>query len=93
MARALKRYRHYPITAATADDKAGQRERYKVTTINWTYGTVKGVTNHSLVHRNEYEFTLRGLIRFAVDLETMGVAETIIRIEPIELGDENEGGK
>lgn len=84
MARALKRYQHYPLDAADADMKAGQRERYRVTTINWTFGTVKGSQDHSIVHRNEYEFTLRGLLKFAVELETMGIAENIIRIERIE---------
>ena len=77
--KALRKYRHCALAEAEAAYKAGLRGRYKVTTINWTYATAAGKQDHSQVHRNEYTFTLRSLIRFIRDLEH--VAENIISIE------------
>jgi hypothetical protein len=78
---ALKRYRHYPLELAERECKAGQRDRYRVTTINWTVATIRGKKDFSLVHRNEYVYSLRGLIRFI--RETAEVAEDIIAIETV----------
>ncbi len=75
----LKRYAHHPLTQAEVDFKNGQRQRYKVTTINWTYATIRGETNYQMVHRNEYSFTLRNLIKFIRETEI--VAEDIVAIE------------
>jgi hypothetical protein len=77
----LKRYCHHPLELALRECKAGQREHYRITTINWTYATIRGKQDHSLVHRNEYVLTLRGLIRFI--RETAEVAEDIIAIEAV----------
>jgi len=77
----LKRYCHHPLELAERECKAGQSERYHITTINWTYATIRGKTDFSLVHRNEYVLTLRGLIRFIRD--TAEVAEDIIAIEAV----------
>jgi hypothetical protein len=76
---------------------AGQRERYRITTVNWTFATIRGKKDHSLVHRNEYVLTLRGLIRFI--RETAEVAEDIICIEVVKNAisvrpaGTNQGGK
>lgn len=77
----LKRYCHHPLELAEREYKAGQKERYRITTINWTFATIRGKQDHSIVHRNEYVMTLRGLIRFI--RETAEVAEDIIAIEAV----------
>ena len=74
------KYKHYPLMQAKADLRNGRLKRFKVTTINWTYGTVKGKQDHSVVHRNEYSWSLRHLIKFI--RETEQVAEEIIDIQP-----------
>lgn len=76
----LRKYAHHPMRDAMALFKGGQAQRYKVTTINWTYATIRGKKNYQIVHRNEYSFTLRNLIKFIRD--TSDVAEDIIDIEP-----------
>ena len=83
MARTLKSYRHFAITEALALSKAANAERYKVVTVNWTYGRKRGTKeqDRSLVHRNEYEFTLEQLIEFIRD--TSEVAEDIVSIVPL----------
>jgi hypothetical protein len=68
----LLKYGHVPMVDADHDFKAGQHARYRVTTINWTFATENGKQNHAKVHRNVYSFTLRNLIKFACDLESMG---------------------
>jgi hypothetical protein len=80
------KYKHYPVKQAIADFKNGQSKRFKVTTINWTYGTVKGKHDKSIVHRNEYSWTLRNLIKFIRETEgpVSSVAEDIIDIQPEE---------
>jgi hypothetical protein len=79
------KYKHYPIKQAEADLKNGQSKRFKVTTINWTYGTVRGKRDKSLVHRNEYSWTLRYLIKFILETEGgISVAEDVIDIQPEE---------
>jgi len=77
--KALRKYRHCALAEAQAAYKAGLRRRYKVTMINWTFATVAGKQDHSQVHRNEYSFTLRGLVKFVRDLEH--VAEDVVGIE------------
>jgi hypothetical protein len=77
---ALKHYHHLPMRLAQQECRAGERQRYRVTTINWTYATVRGKKDYGLVHRNVYSFTLRGLVRFIREIGD--VAEDIIAIEP-----------
>ena len=77
----LKRYRHYPIQKAELDFKAGMRKRYKITTLNWTYGTLKGEKDYTKVHKNTYVWTLKYLVKFI--RETEEVAEDVIEIKPI----------
>jgi hypothetical protein len=74
------KYKHYPLKQADADFKNGQSKRFKVTTINWTYGTVRGKQDHSIVHKNEYSWTLRHLIKFIQD--SVHFAEDVIDIQP-----------
>jgi hypothetical protein len=79
------KYKHYPVKQARADFKNGQSKRFKVTTINWTYGTVRGEKDYSIVHRNEYSWTLRYLIKFIRETEgVVSVAEDVIDIQPEE---------
>ena len=73
------KYKHYPSDQAVKDCKAGRKQRYKVTTINWTYATERGKQNHAKVHHNTYSWTLRQLIKFI--RETEDVAEDVISIE------------
>ena len=75
------KYKHYPIDQALKDCKDGQKGRYKVTTINWTYATKKGQPVRSKVHHNTYVWTLRHLIKFI--RETSIVAEDVIDIEKV----------
>lgn len=76
----LRKHQHYPLKAAEADRKAGQKVSYRVTTINWTYASdKKGVQQRDKVHRNEYVFTLKQLIDFIRD--TLEFAEDVISIE------------
>lgn len=72
--------RHYPLELAKEQVKEGQRKRYRVTTINWTYAAERGQVNKAKVHRNEYSFTLRNLIKFI--RETIEVPEDVIDIQP-----------
>ena len=74
------RYSHHPLELAEKEVKEGRRKRYRVTTINWTYATERGETNYKKVHRNEYHWTLRQLVRFI--RETSEVAEDVIDIRP-----------
>ena len=79
------KYKHYPIEIATKEFKEEQRKRYKVTTINWTFAgqdRKKGI-DYNEVHKNEYVWTLRYLIKWIRGTED--VAEDIIKIEPINL--------
>ncbi len=74
-------YRHYPVDQADADYKKGQRQRYKITTINWTYRTKNGKTDRSMVHRNIYSLTLRNMIKFIRESEQW--AEDVISIQKV----------
>lgn len=77
---ALKKHQHHPLVQAKKDCSNGQKERYKIVTINWTYASDgKGGHRYDQVHRNEYSFTLRNLIKFI--RETYEVAEDVISIE------------
>lgn len=73
---ALKKYRHFPLDQAIKDCSKGEKERYKIVTINWTFAK-NG--KYDQVHRNEYSFTLRNLIKFI--RETYEVAEDIISVK------------
>jgi hypothetical protein len=79
--KALRRYRHYNLDSAEAERKEGLGKKYRITTINWTFATERGQTNRQRVHKNEYVYTLRGLIQFIRG--TQDVAEDIIAIEPL----------
>ena len=83
MARTLKSYRHFPVTEARDLLQTFNAERYKVVTVNWTYARKRGQKeqDRSMVHRNEYEFTLEQLIQFIRD--TGDVAEDIVAIVPL----------
>lgn len=91
------KYKHYSLDKAWKEHKQGLKRRYKVTTINWTYaGQDKGETDYSKVHKNQYVWTLRHLIKWI--RETEDVAEDIISIEPLEDGggerlNQKKGGK
>jgi len=77
---ALKKYQHFSIDQAIKDCSKGQKERYKVVTINWTFAKDgKGGQRYDQVHRNEYSFTLKNLIKFIRD--TYEVAEDVISVE------------
>ena len=78
---ALKSYRHVRLTEANATAKAAKQRRFRVTTINWTYATERGVQGRDKVHRNVYEWTLPHLIRWIRD--TADVTEDIVQIEPL----------
>ncbi len=78
------KYKHYQKLLAVKECVKGQKKRYKVITINWTFaGQDKKVptTDYSQVHKNEYAWTLKHLIKFI--RETEDVAEDIIEIIPI----------
>lgn len=79
------KYKHYPIKSAEIDCNEGMKKKYKVTTINWTFAKQDNKrthqVNYSLVHKNEYEWTLRHLIQWI--RETEDVAEDIIDITPV----------
>ena len=77
------KYKHYLKDKAKVEFQKGQRQKYKVTTINWTYaGQDKGKINYSKVHKNEYIWTLRYLKKWIY--ECYGdIPEDIISIEPI----------
>ncbi len=76
------KYKHYPLVSAKSEYSKGQKQHYKVTTINWTFakqdGKKKCKPDYSLVHKNEYIWTLRNLIKFI--RATEDVAEDIIEI-------------
>lgn len=73
------KYKHYPLDLSLIEFKNGQKDRYRITTINWTYATEHGKTDYKKVHKNEYIWTLRYLIKWII--ETEEVAEEIIKIE------------
>ena len=79
------KYKHYPIELADSGCNKGQKQRYKVTTINWTFANQdkgkKSKPDYTQVHKNEYIWTLRYLIKWT--RETEDVAEDIISIESI----------
>jgi len=79
----IMKYKHYPKDKAKTEFQKGQRQKYKVTTINWTYtGQNKGKIDYSMVHKNEYIWTLRYLKKWIY--ECYGdIPEDIILIEPI----------
>ena len=84
--RNLKSYRHHPLTLADQEFDASHKKLYRVTTINWTFATIRGHgQDFTQVHRNIYHFTLEKLIDFI--RATAEVAEDIVSIEPIH--DEN----
>jgi len=79
------KYRHYPLDLAVVECKEGQKKRYKITTINWTFAgqnRKKGI-DYNKVHKNEHVWTLQYLIKWI--RETEDVAENIIKIEPVNL--------
>ncbi len=76
------KFKHYPLDKAEAEHKAGSKKRFRVTTINWSFATIRGRERYDTVHKNEYSWTLRNLIKFI--RETEEVAEDIIAIEPEE---------
>lgn len=84
---ALKSYRHVPLTGARQVATASRRLRFRVTTINWSYATERGISRRDKVHRNVYEWTLPYLIRWIRD--TADVVEDIVQIEPIVSGGEH----
>jgi len=79
------KYKHYPLVLAKSECNKGQKHKYKVTTINWTFakqdGKKKRKPDYSLVHKNEYVWTLRNLIKFI--RATEDVAEDIVEIIPM----------
>lgn len=75
----MMKFKHYPLEQANKDFKSGRAKRYRVTTINWTYAKERGKVDHSKVHRNEYSWTLRHLVKFI--RETQIVAEDVIDIQ------------
>lgn len=79
-------YRHVPVADAVKDTRAGRRQRYRVTTINWT--CAEG--NCEEVHRNTYIWTLANLIDFIQTLKgkmpdgsSYEIGEDVIGVEPI----------
>lgn len=58
---ALIKHEHYPVYKAEAEFKEGQRKKYKVITINWTYATENSKQNKNKVRKNEYVWTLKYL--------------------------------
>jgi len=82
------KYKHYSLDKAEKEYKQGLKRKYKVTTINWTFASQdKGKIDYSKVHKNQYIWTLRYLIKWI--RRTEDVAEDIILIEALE-GDGNE---
>jgi hypothetical protein len=77
----MMKYKHHPIDQAKSDFKAGRKQRYKVTTINWTLATENGEKDYSKVHHNTYGWTLEHLIKFIRETEL--VAEDVIDIEKV----------
>lgn len=75
------KYKHYPFKQADAEGRAGMRKKYRVTTINWTYATIRGEVHKDQVHKNEYVWTLRHLIQWIQN--SIDVAEDVIDIQPI----------
>ena len=74
------KYRHYPLKLALKESKQGEKQRFRVTTINWTFATIRGKRHYEQVHKNEYSWTLRNLIKFI--RKTEEVAEDVIAIRP-----------
>ena len=71
-------YKHYPISQAIKEYKKGQKVKYEITTINWTYSTKKGKTDYKKIYKNKYIWTLRYLIKWI--RETKEVVEDVINI-------------
>jgi len=86
----LDKYEHYLTESAEIDFENNMQDLYRVTTINWTFGTEKGQQSYDVVHRNEYTMSLEALINFIQELEgvlpngeTYSIAEDVISIEKI----------
>jgi hypothetical protein len=77
--KALVRYEHYSLEQAERLYHESLKVRYRVTTINWTSATENDVIDYAQVHRNLYRFTLKELIAFIEDIES--VAENVLSIE------------
>lgn len=75
----LTSYGHYPLVKAEHDYQESGLIRYRVTTINWTFATVKGEVDFFRVHKNVYSWTLPYLIDWI--RRSTEVAEDIITIE------------
>jgi hypothetical protein len=67
--------------SAKVEMTARKTRRFRVTTINWTVATERGVRQSNKVHRNVYHWTLPYLIRWIRD--TAEVWEDIVSIEPL----------
>ena len=87
----LDKYEHYPKVKAYEDFDNGVKDLYKVTTINWTFGTENGKQNHNIVHKNEYTMSLEALVSFIQELEgvlpngeTYCISEDVVNIEKID---------
>jgi hypothetical protein len=75
----LVKFEHYPKFLAEREFEEGQKKKYRVTTINWTYATEYGRHDYNKFHKNVYVFTLKQLIEWIRD--TVDVAEDIIEIK------------
>ena len=78
------KYKHYQVAKAETEFKLGAGKKYKVVTIHWEYAVERGKKNYSKVHKNEYIWTLRYLIKWIYENEREGIPEDIISIEPTE---------
>ena len=76
----LKSYKHIPLLEAKELYDKSNKEKLLVTTINWTYASRKGKSDHKKVHRNIYSTTIEKLESWILDCNGE-VAESIINIE------------
>jgi hypothetical protein len=87
----LKSFKHYPLVNANKEEKESRKDKYLITTINFSfanqdkndidYDKNKPSPNFKEVHKNEYIMNLKQLFDFHETLD--GVCEEIIKIEQI----------
>jgi hypothetical protein len=81
----------YCIKKATEDLSKSKKDKYLVTTINWTYTNLKSDAdynpeiaspNFDEVYKYQYVLTIEELIKLKTKLSKSKVREQIIKIEP-----------
>ena len=82
----LQAYCHYPLILAEQEFEDSHKDKYRITTINWTYATNKenGEVDYEHVYKNIYKMGLGEFLQWFLEISNEEVAEKVVSIEKIE---------